>query len=140
MKKAPTGLAALTDKLERWRREDAAILRAQGVRQKGGRKRGRWNISRHNFRAWRESHNLSRIALGKMLGVSGTAIGNWEDGTSVPLPKHQFIISAAMKGDHKPSSMPAETDPLEVASMQLGIAIGRFLAVFSSLMLGRGST
>lgn len=106
------------------------------MKKRGGRKRGKWTLSREEFRDWRIRHKLSRAVLGKMLGVSSTTIQNWEKGTAVPLPKHQYAIAAAMKAD-KPQPLPEATDPLEVASIQLGLAIGRFLAVVAARMMPR---
>jgi DNA-binding XRE family transcriptional regulator len=127
-----TSLTAIT-------RRDVVKKKASKVQVKkgrGGRKRGIWTLSKEDFRAWRERHQMTRASVGKLLGVSATTIQNWEKGIAIPLPKHQHAIAAAMKAD-KPQTLPSDTDPLEVASMQLGLALGRFLGVVAARMMPR---
>lgn len=51
-------------------------------RPKGSKDRPRETMSPEEVRAWRERHNLTQGAMGKLIGVSRIAVGHWETGIS----------------------------------------------------------
>lgn len=65
---------------------------------RGGRVKGAWTVTDPDgLRQFRKRYGLSRVRLGKMLGVSPTTVQNWETGADVASPAAQEKIAAAMK-------------------------------------------
>jgi transcriptional regulator with XRE-family HTH domain len=100
----------------------------QVKKKRGGRQPGVWDVASEEFRAWREGQKLSRLRLGKLLGVSQTSVQNWETGNAVPSKKYQEQIAKLMaEGVAAPGAV--AVGGLEAAGRELGAALGRFVAL-----------
>jgi len=81
------------------------------------------DITGDKLRQARRAMRMTQDALGRAIGVSGSAVGKWEAGDSEPSYDHLVKLREVLNGEPAPDSLSQLRDVVEVQARLLQLLI-----------------